>query len=60
MLTPFTELAAGATFDPSKVYRYHLWRDWTPPPDAPRRLCWIMLNPSTADDWTDDPTIRRC
>lgn len=47
--------------DASK-YRYTLRRDLGL---NPRRvanepaLLWIMLNPSTADDTTDDPTIRR-
>lgn len=35
-------------------YRYTLTRG-----DAPR-LCFVMLNPSTADATLDDPTIRRC
>ena len=38
-------------------YRYHLRRVWDL--DLPR-VAFIMLNPSTADDKEDDPTIRRC
>ena len=38
-------------------YRYRLTRVWN---DAKPPMCWIMLNPSTADAFVDDPTIRRC
>lgn len=41
-------------------YRYNLTRDLSDVPDLGRgRLLWIMLNPSTADETLDDPTIRR-
>lgn len=46
----------GACFDGSGAYRYALWRAWD---DGPRAV-FSMLNPSTADAITDDPTIRRC
>ena len=37
-------------------YRYTLWRCW----DASLPVvAWVLLNPSTADGKSDDPTIRR-
>lgn len=38
-------------------YRYTLSRSWT---FGSGLVVFIMLNPSTADDTVDDPTIRRC
>lgn len=49
-------MQTGAEFSPCKTYRYALWRRWS---DAPPVL-FVMLNPSTANESQDDPTIRRC
>ncbi len=52
------EADAGATFGgPNDIYRYHLWRRWSV---APKTCPFVMLNPSTATEVLDDPTIRRC
>lgn len=47
----------GAVLDPTYTYRYSLWRRWDVSLPA---VLFIMLNPSTADENEDDPTIRRC
>lgn len=46
----------GATFSPCRKYRYSLWRNW----ERGAMVAFIGLNPSTADETVDDPTIRRC
>ena len=46
-----------AIFSPDRLYRYVLTREWG---EGDRRMIVIGLNPSTADEQKDDPTIRRC
>ena len=51
----------SAHFSPDKKYRYALYRRWSLPLlGEGGRVCFFMLNPSTADADTDDPTVRRC
>jgi len=47
----------GAVFSRCGAYRYLLWRMHHP---RGRLLGMGMLNPSTADEHCDDPTIARC
>jgi hypothetical protein len=63
-------------FSNDRVYRYTLWREWPPATPnllytADPHLAYyrgqhsqyamfIGLNPSTADETKDDPTIRKC
>ena len=58
----------SAILSEDRVYRYTLWRDW-PMLDGEERqgfgrkrayAMFVGLNPSTADEIQDDPTIRRC
>ncbi len=49
---------AWANFSPCKRYRYDLYRKVNSASDA-GTLVVVMLNPSTADETVDDPTIRR-
>jgi hypothetical protein len=51
------DMESGAIFDASSRYRYSLWRAWSN--DSPR-IVFILLNPSSADEERNDPTIRRC
>ena len=45
-----------AVYSPCEAYRYLLTRAWG---DGPRAL-FIMLNPSTATEVQNDPTVERC
>lgn len=52
----FTDFS-GARFSPCERYRYALWRIW----DASKPVAtFVMLNPSTADEVDNDPTVERC
>lgn len=50
-------IETGAKFSKCRIYRYALWRVWD------KSLPFVMfigLNPSTADETKNDPTIKRC
>jgi hypothetical protein len=52
-----TQIIKTAQFSENREYRYTLSRTWNT--DA-KKIAFIGLNPSTADENIDDPTIRRC
>ena len=48
---------SGAVFTDERTHRLYLWRRWS------REDSWVMfigINPSTADERLNDPTVRRC
>jgi hypothetical protein len=45
-------------FSPDGLFRYTLWRQWDD--ENPEFVQFIGLNPSTATETDNDPTIRRC
>jgi hypothetical protein len=47
----------SAAFSPCRRYRYSLSRVWNPKLPS---VMFVGLNPSTADEREDDPTVRRC
>ena len=50
------DAASWAEYSPDEAYRYRLVRDWG---SGPRAL-FVMLNPSTATEAQNDPTVERC
>ena len=47
----------GAILSPCRRYRYRLSRAWG---SFEHRCAFLMVNPSTADETWDDPTVRKC
>jgi hypothetical protein len=61
----FTDVEMKATFSPCRTWRYALSRGIADPhlgcnEEPGGTVTFVGLNPSTADETTDDPTIRRC
>ena len=46
-----------AIYSDCESYRYSLTRIWD---TSGKRVCFIMLNPSTATEVQNDPTVERC
>ena len=55
-LFPIEDMRRGATFSHCRGWRYTLDRFWD---DALPRILFILLNPSNADAFRDDPTNTR-
>jgi len=49
----------GGLFSACRTWRYRLWRVWGSA-ELEHHVAFVGLNPSTADENVDDPTMRRC
>lgn len=59
-MSNFTIRSRGATFSPCGEYRYELTRWLGGVKGAMGIVTFVMLNPSVADAFQEDPTVRRC
>ena len=51
------DASSVAVYSPDEAHRYLLTRTWDP---AGPRALFVMLNPSTATEVQNDPTVERC
>lgn len=51
------DAASVAVYSDCEAYRYELTRVWDP---AGEKALFVMLNPSTATEFQNDPTVERC
>jgi len=52
-----SQMKNTAELSECRTYRYALWRTWD---ETKPTVMFIGLNPSTADETNDDPTLTRC
>ncbi len=52
-------MTKGAFLSPCRSYRYSLVRQWQSGEDV-KKVMFVCVNPSKADENRDDPTTRRC
>lgn len=57
MINSFFPKSIGACFNDKRTERYSLWRIWD---NNKPLLLFVCLNPSTADESNNDPTVTRC
>lgn len=54
---PKLAITSSARFNSTRTHRYSLWRIWN---ENIKPLVVIGLNPSTADEYENDPTVSKC
>lgn len=59
MIVGILDKYKDAVFSPGRVYRYFLIRELRKS-KKPSRVLFVLLNPSTADETKNDPTVERC